>query len=36
VQVAGHKFTLAYPSVTVSSQGTPITDNAMIIVHRFS
>lgn len=35
VQVAGHKFTLAYPSVTVSSEGKPTTDNAMIIVNRF-
>ena len=35
VQLAGHKFTLAYPSVTVSSKGKPTTDAAMIIVNRF-
>jgi hypothetical protein len=35
VQVAGHKFTIAYPSVTVSSGDKPTTDNAMIIVNRF-
>ena len=35
VQLAGHKFTLAYPSVTVSSEGKSTTDAAMIIVNRF-
>ncbi len=35
VQVAGHKYTLAYPSVTVSSESKPTTDNVMIIVNRF-
>ena len=35
VQAAGHKFTLAYPSVTVSSDGKPTTESAMIIVNRF-
>jgi hypothetical protein len=34
VQVAGHKYTLLYPSVTVSSDSKHTTDKATIIVQR--
>ena len=35
VQIDGHKFTISYPSVTVSAEDQPTTDQAMIIVNRF-
>ncbi len=35
VKIAGHKYSLAYPSVTVGADGQPTTDKAMILVHRF-
>jgi hypothetical protein len=35
VQIAGHKFTLSYPSVTVNPDSKPTTDKAMILVNRF-
>ena len=35
MQIAGHKFTIAYPSVTVNPDSKPTTDQAMIIVNRF-
>ncbi len=35
MQLAGHKFTFAYPSVTVNPDSSPTTDKAMIIVNRF-
>ena len=35
VKVAGHKYSLAYPSVTVNSDSQPTTDRAMILVHRY-
>ena len=35
MQIAGHKFTISYPSVTVNPDSKPTTDKAMIIVNRF-
>ncbi|MBI5822095.1 MAG: hypothetical protein HZA88_24240 [Verrucomicrobia bacterium] len=35
VKVAGRKYSVAYPSVTVSPGSKPTTDKAMILVHRF-
>ena len=35
VQIAGHKFTISYPSVTVNPDSKPTTDKAMILVNRF-
>ena len=35
VQIAGHKFTVSYPSVTVNPHGGPTTDKVMILVNRF-
>lgn len=34
VNVVGHKYSLAYPSVTVRPDSKPTTDKAMILVHR--
>jgi hypothetical protein len=35
VMVAGHRYSLAYPSVTVGPDSKPTTDKAMILVHQF-
>jgi hypothetical protein len=35
VEVNGYKYSVAYPSVTVSPDSKPTTDKAMILVHRF-
>ncbi len=35
VKVAGRKYSLAYPSVTVGPDGKSTTEKAMILVHRF-
>jgi hypothetical protein len=35
VEVAGHEYSMAYPSVTASRDSKPTTDKAMILVHRF-
>jgi len=35
VQIAGHKFTVSYPSITVNPHGGQTTDKAMILVNRF-
>jgi hypothetical protein len=35
VKVTGHKYSLAYPSITVNSDSQPTTDKAMILVHRY-
>lgn len=35
VEIGGHRYSLAYPSVTVAPDSPPTTDKAMILVHSF-